>query len=602
MGDLEHYQTGSAVSGFRLPFNRFAWVTAAAIALALPIIQFATGYSHQKASQAMEANGIADRVSAYANSQPELWDLDEDLMASLMGTPHAMEKDWLVRVVDANGGAIQQLHDAPARPVINVTADIYSATAPVALVHIAGSLRPILIKTAFALLLGLCIAVAMLAVLRVLPRRTFDSALQSLVDTQARQKQAEAGASAARRQLAHAVEAFSDVFVLFDANDRIVLANEAWRTLNASIPEATVPGTRFEDYLRAAVAAGLFPDAVGREAEWIRQRMAQHRNPGDPFELARRAGRWSLVNEQRLPDGGTIVIDSDITERKRTDDALRESEARLTEAQRIAKISHWIWDEREDREVYSSDEGQRISGLEEGFLYGSFEDFLDKVHADDRERVEAVMEQAYEDKTGYQIEYRIVRPDGAMRHVVEHAEVALGDDGELLRSFGTLQDITERKRIELDLPTAIAKAEMANRTKSEFVATMSHEIRTPMNGVIGMTGLLLDTPLDAEQREYVESIRKSGSALLTIINDILDFSKLDAGKLEFEIIEFDLVDAVESVAELLSTQASAKGIELAPSSPPTCPAYAEATPAGCARSCSTWRTTPSSSPKPARWP
>lgn len=160
----------------------------------------------------------------------------------------------------------------------------------------------------------------------------------------------------------------------------------------------------------------------------------------------------------------------------------------------------------------------------------------------------------------YEIELK--RSDGSTFPVLI-TSVPQWRNGKPNGSISVITDLTERKQIELELARARDQALDAARAKADFLANMSHEIRTPLNAIIGMTGLLMDTPLSQEQMDFVESVSISGDALLALINDILDFSKIEAGKMNLEKQSFDLIDCVEDALQVLAPKAVEKNIELA---------------------------------------
>ncbi len=255
---------------------------------------------------------------------------------------------------------------------------------------------------------------------------------------------------------------------------------------------------------------------------------------------------------------------SQFLKRKAANAVLRASEEQFRLTMEVTSDGLWDW-RLLSMQAYYSPSWIRMVGLEDQDIpLNNVSDWRTRIHEEDRPTVERLLEDHVRGASErFVAEHRLRHRSGAWIWVLVRGKVVQRDDeGRALRMMGTMIDITERKQAEAELREAKEAAEAGARAKADFLATMSHEIRTPMNGVIGMTGLLLDTDLTAEQREFATTVRNSGDALLAIINDILDFSKIEAGKMDLEQIPFDLRTVVEEVLDLLAEKSHAKGLEL----------------------------------------
>jgi len=252
--------------------------------------------------------------------------------------------------------------------------------------------------------------------------------------------------------------------------------------------------------------------------------------------------------------------------------------ARFERAIRATTDCPWEY-EVEGQRYWLAPHWRQMLGYSEEEVPSERNALLKLIHPDDVPAQKQAFKRCLEGKAPYDIEFRVLMRNGEYRWFRSRGACEQDAQGQPVRVSGALQDVTERRQYQLALIKATEAAAAANRAKSEFLANMSHEIRTPMNGVIGMTELLLDTPLDPQQRDYTDTIRDSAAALLTVINDILDFSKIEAGRLDLESIEMDLRDTVEDVARLLAMQAHTKTLELTAHVDPAVPDLVKGDPA-----------------------
>jgi len=353
------------------------------------------------------------------------------------------------------------------------------------------------------------------------------------------------------------------------ADDAVIVADETQRIVLFNAGAERIFGYRATQMLGAPLERLLPPAARASHTGHLREFAADRR-------AARRMGERGEIHGLRA-DGSQFAAEAsishveiggrtyftaivrDVSERKRAEAALRASELRFRALAESSPVGIFETDAN-GGVTYVNETWCLLAGMHAREALG--EGWLRALHPEDRARVLEVWRSALPAGAPLQAQFRFARSDGEEAFVICSAAPKRGEGG-VLGYVGTVTDITENRRQAVALERAKAEAEAAARAKSLFLANISHEIRTPLNAVIGMTTLLLDTPMSDEQRDFAQTIRASGEALLTIIDDILDFSKAEAGRLEIESEAFDLRRCVEEGLDLVTPRASEKQLNLA---------------------------------------
>lgn len=269
-------------------------------------------------------------------------------------------------------------------------------------------------------------------------------------------------------------------------------------------------------------------------------------------------------------------LEIELASRHQTERALRKSQDDLKKAQKLGKIGNWRWSITRNELISCSEEFASIHGVDLDQIHELMAHEMERViHPDDRARVAAEYKRFDEDGVDFEIEYRIIRADGAVRNVFEIGGAIFDDLGFPVEQMGILQDITELKAAQQVALMSQEEAAQANRAKAEFLATMSHELRTPLNAIIGFSQMIRDNLFEHENqamyREYAKDINLSGQHLLSLINDILDISKIESGTEELLDDRVDVPTLIRSVEALVKHRAEQGGINLKREIPPDLP-------------------------------
>jgi two-component system sensor histidine kinase/response regulator len=499
--------------------------------------------------------------------------------------------------------------------------------------------------------------------------------------------------SATNSVLFEALDAASEGFALYDANDRLAYCNKRYRALIYPDGEEFIGiGQSFETIIRLAAEGGMVLDAEGRVTSWVEERLARHRNPGPPHVQRHRGGRWIHINERRLADGSLIAIYTDITDHKsreaefaaksvileatlenmgqgismvdadnrfvacnrtfqtlmglsqghfgagdqydeflgyvagygrfriagingtelaapgpagkvlphvyefarqdgsiieirrtpvagggfvatytdvtehrRIVQALHDSEERYALAMKGANEGLWDWNARTN-EIYLSDRARELAGLEAGGASITPAAWFTRIHPEDVELYRQPLVAHLRGKSPfYTAEYRVRGRDGAYRWILNRGLGVRNAMGRIDRMAGSIRNITERKRAEMELREAKEQAEAASRIKSQILANVSHELRTPLNAVIGIAEVLEEEAQDLGRSDFaagLQRIRGAGRHLLDLINQILDLSSLEAGTLRLRVESIEPLEVLQSAVAACRPLAEKNGNRL----------------------------------------
>ncbi len=375
---------------------------------------------------------------------------------------------------------------------------------------------------------------------------------------------AELAKSQQRLALFEAVfEEIPDVIVLKDAKGDFLLCNQTLARLYNTTPEAMV-GKHDGDFgVPQAVADGFRANVLGIMARGETEVVFEDsRNAltGETrhFKSIKRPFKDAEGNNQIL------VIAHDITDVVRAQQQVAQSEQRLQEVMTATQDGVWDWHVASGRVVHNQ-RWYRILGFEDGEITGHVDAFSARIHPDDKPLVWQRLRQLLSGHDEfYSSEHRMLCKNGSVIWVMDRGRVAERNaQGEPVRVVGAYVDISERKRHEAELKTALDMAQAATRAKSDFLATMSHELRTPLNGILGMAQLLLMPGLaEPELSNHARTILSSGQTLLGLLNDLLDLSKVEAGKLKLVHVPFSPLLLLSDTAAVFEPLAQVKGVQL----------------------------------------